>query len=96
MFYGRRNMRKLFSIAVVLVLATTLPIHAADDMKAFPPAEKGMVRYVLNLPKRHDETVFKVELIVGKTVQVDQRNNYFFIGRIEEKTIKGWGCCFTG
>lgn len=45
--------------------------YAADTMKAFPPAEEGMVRYVLQLPKQDDESVLKVELIVGKTVQVD-------------------------
>jgi len=38
---------------------------ATDNMKAFPPAEEGMVRYVLQLPKQTDESVFKMELIVG-------------------------------
>jgi ecotin len=60
-------------------------------MKAFPPAEKGMVRHVLQVPKRDDESAFKVELIVGKTVQLDAGNNYFFGGKIEEETIPGWG-----
>jgi ecotin len=65
--------------------------QAADTMKAFPPAEKGTVRYVLQLPKQDDESVLKVELIVGKTVQTDERNSYFFGGKVEEETIKGWG-----
>jgi ecotin len=61
-------------------------------MKAFPPAEEGMVRFVLQLPKQVDESVFMVELIVGKTLQVDEKNRYFFAGKIENETIKGWGC----
>jgi ecotin len=31
--------------------------QAADIMKAFPPAEEGMVRYVLELPQQDDESV---------------------------------------
>ena len=60
-------------------------------MNAFPPAEKGMARHVLHLPRQTDESGFNVELIVGKTVQVDELNRYFFGGRIEAETIAGWG-----
>jgi ecotin len=65
--------------------------QAVDDMQAFPPAEKGMTRFVLRLPKQEDESAFKVELVVGKLVQVDDKNRFFFGGKIEEETIKGWG-----
>ena len=50
-----------------------------------------MVRYVLQLPEQEDESIFKVELIVGKTVRVDENNKYFFGGNIEKEIIKGWG-----
>ena len=65
--------------------------HAADNMKAFPPAEKGMVRFVFQPPKQEDESAFKLELVVGKTVETDKANRYFFGGQIEEQTIDGWG-----
>jgi ecotin len=74
-----------------LVFFAVMSAHSADTMKAFPPAEKGMVRYVLQLPKQDNESISKVELIVGKTVQVDEKNRYFFGGNIEKETIKGWG-----
>ena len=84
-------MEKVCSITALSFLFAVLSVQAADNMKAFPPAEEGMVRHVLQLPKQDDESAFKVELIVGKTVQVDEGNRYFFAGKIEEETIKGWG-----
>jgi ecotin len=64
---------------------------AADNMKAFPPADEGMVRFLFQPPKQDDETAFKLELIVGKTVKTDKPNRYFFGGEIVEETIEGWG-----
>jgi len=81
----------LLSLSVLITFAVPLSIRAADDMKAFPPAEPGMVRHVLQLPKQVDETAFKVELIAGKTVRVDTGNRYFFGGKIQAETIVGWG-----
>jgi ecotin len=84
-------MKKLCCIIALAFLSTMLPVLAADNMKAFPPAEEGMIRYVLQLPKQDDESVYKVELIAGKTVEVDEVNRYFFSGTIEKETISGWG-----
>lgn len=65
--------------------------EADDNMKAFPPADEGMSRFVLQLPEQADETLFKVQLLIGKTVQTDERNRYFYGGKIIEETIQGWG-----
>lgn len=78
-------------MAVPWFLAAILSVQAADNMKAFPPAEEGMVRYVLQLPQQDDESAFRVELIAGRTVAVDEGNRYFFGGKIEEETMAGWG-----
>ena len=84
-------MKAVCSIAALLFLVAMSSVLAADNMKAFPPAEKGMVRHVLQLPEQKDEYAFKVELIVGKTVQLDEGNRYFFGGKIEAENIEGWG-----
>lgn len=64
---------------------------ADDELKAFPDAADGIVRHVLTLPAQDDESLFKVELIAGKTVETDAVNRYFFGGEISEQTIEGWG-----
>lgn len=84
-------MKRMCSFVTALLIASTVSAQAADNLKAFPPADQGMVRYMLQLPPQDDESGFKVELMVGKTVQVDEKNKYFFGGTIEEETIKGWG-----
>jgi ecotin len=84
-------MKKVFILTALLLAIAILPVKAADNMKAFPPADDGMVRYVLQLPQQQDESTLKLELIVGKTVSVDAANSYFFGGKIEEQNIEGWG-----
>ena len=82
---------KIICFAIITLFCASVSVEAADNMKAFPAADEGMVRYVLKLPKRADESAYKVELIIGKIVEVDDKNRYFFSGKIEEETIKGWG-----
>ncbi|MCX7113024.1 MAG: ecotin family protein [Proteobacteria bacterium] len=84
-------MKTVYLIVVLSFLAAMSSVSAADNMKAFPPAGKGMTRHVLQLPKQDDEYAFKVELIVGKTVQLDEGNRYFFGGKIKAVNIEGWG-----
>ncbi len=76
------------SLASATISNSTL---AADNLKAFPPAGEGQTRHVLHLPKLDDESSTKVELIVGKTVETDGVNRYFFGGSIQDVNIEGWG-----
>jgi ecotin len=82
-------MIKNLFLACCTLMATTA--MAADNLKAFPPAGPGMTRYVIELPGLPDESGTKVELVVGKTVRLDEHNRYFLGGRIETETIPGWG-----
>lgn len=85
-------MRSLVLLApLALFLATPDYLVAQEDLKAFPKAEEGFERHVLRLKPQPDETSLKVELIVGKTVETDSVNQYFFAGKLEEVTVEGWG-----
>jgi ecotin len=83
-------MRRLLSILLAAIVFVSIAV-AADDMAAFPPAEAGMTRYVINLASQHDESAFEVELSIGKTVKTDAVNHYFFGGTLDVETIPGWG-----
>ncbi|CAA6676569.1 MULTISPECIES: ecotin [unclassified Lentimonas] len=64
---------------------------AHPELKPYAEASEGMVRYVIELPKLEDESLKKVELVVGKTVPTDGVNRHFFGGKITRETIQGWG-----
>ena len=82
---------KHIALSITLLWSVTACASGNDNLKAFPAAEKGQLRYVLNLPEAADESALKVEIIVGKTELLDSSNRYFYAGRIEAMNIDGWG-----
>ena len=83
------TMRTIVFVGLVALFSSSA--FGADNMKAFPAAEEGITRYVISLPKQANESAFKVELIIGKTVKTDAKNSYFFAGTLETENIPGWG-----
>jgi ecotin len=75
-----------------LCLGLTLSACAISDdsLKPFPPAKDGYARHVIQLPEQADETAYRVELIAGKTMQVDC-NRHSLGGQWQQQTLDGWG-----
>jgi len=77
--------------ACLAVSTATAQTEAERNLKAFPPAEDGMSRHLLMLPPHEDETSLRVELQIGKMVNTDAHNRYFFGGSPQAVNIEGWG-----
>lgn len=74
-----------------LVLGLSLSACASTEaLKPFPAAPEGQQRHVIELPALADENAHKVELIAGKTMEVDC-NLHRLGGQWQERTVEGWG-----
>ena len=84
-------MRRLLALSLLVssgsVMANT---DFEQQLKPYPEAKSGMTRHVIQLTPEQNEDLLKVEIIPGKTLEVDC-NIHFFGGRMEEKIIDGWG-----
>jgi ecotin len=76
-----------FAAAMDTPLDSTQPL---EKVAPYPKAEEGFKRQVIYLPKLENEDNAKVELIMGKMMEVDC-NMHSLGGMLTEKTLEGWG-----
>ena len=73
-----------------LLICTSLAFADSDNLKPYPLPEEGFERWVIHLEPCADEELRKVEIIVGKSMEIDC-NQHWFVGAIERETVPGWG-----
>lgn len=83
------NSLRIGAITGLLIANLSTLAHAAklEDVAPYPKAEAGFTRQVIHLPKQEQEENFQVEILAGKTLEVDC-NRQRLGGVLDEKICK--------
>ena len=74
----------------VFILFASVSFADSDIMKPYPLPEAGYDRMVINLEPHGNEDLHKVQVLIGKTIEIDC-NQHWLSGSLERETIDGWG-----
>jgi ecotin len=83
---------RVYATTGLIIASLSTLAHAAklEDVAPYPKAEAGFSRQVIHLPKQDQEEDFQVEVLAGKTMEVDC-NRQRLGGVLDEKNLEGWG-----
>lgn len=86
---------RIFTVVLSMLFAANISFaqQSKTDHSMFPAASAGFTKQIITLPVAKNEDNLKVEIFVGKTIEVDC-NRYFLSGTIKEQNLEGWGYTF--
>jgi ecotin len=79
-----------FILIGILLISVSASFAGSEIMKPYPLPEEGYNRMVIHLEVLKNENLNKLELLIGRTAEVDC-NRHMLPGTLEKKTISGWG-----
>lgn len=85
-----KNATATLLAAAAMLVATAAAADALHDMRPYPEPADGMQRLVFRVPALPDEADRKVEILAGRTIEVDC-NRARFMGSLERHVAEGWG-----
>ena len=83
-------MCRLLLFIPFLLVAACAAAMPEQDLEPWPSADAGETRYVIRLPELEDESGRRVELRIGKDLEIDC-NRHWFGGKLKRDVVAGWG-----
>ena len=83
-------MSRILLLLPFLSMAACAVAMPEQDLEPWPAAAAGETRYVIQLPALEDESGRRVELLVGKDLEIEC-NRHWFGGKLEREVVAGWG-----
>lgn len=83
-------MYRLLLLIPTLLIAACAIAMPEQDLEPWPPAPAGETRFVIRLPALEDEASRRIELRIGKDLEVDC-NRHWFGGKLEREVVVGRG-----
>jgi len=83
---GIYMMKNKLILMIILLSSLYADLPNKNNIELFPPAENGYQRYIVEVPHKGEENIYKLELQIGKVLYMDC-NEYRFDGKVEIKAL---------
>lgn len=91
----KKNIVKFIGLFIALLGFNTLLMAQntilRQDVSIFPKPKEGYKQMVIDVPHSDQDGNKKIELSIGKMMEVDKCNVHNLGGQLDQKPLQGWG-----